>query len=243
MLKVRYKIILLVCMCAAFLLSKQLTPEIDLTKRLPADTFISQIPETFEGWVRVPSHTIAIDLYQKADGERTTDNPYDDTFIQSYRNANGHVIELAIAYGALQRQEVKIHRPDLCYYAQGYEVESLLPQQFALPTVSQTIAGQQMRVNSGDQQQLVSYWMRIGDLFSQSAWQTRLFLIKQGLQGKVPDGVLVRVSSIIEAGSSTDHKTLARQQQAFLSDLLNAVKQTEIEPLLLGEKLANSKTI
>lgn len=236
----RHQFILLVCMVIAVLLSMLLTPKIDLSKRLAADTFLTQVPEQFGDWERVPSRTMAIDLYQKTDGERTTDNPYDDTFIQSYRNSSGHIIELAIAYGALQRQEVKIHRPDLCYYAQGYEVQSLVPETFALATLKQSIAGQRMQVSSGEQQQLVSYWMRVGDLFSQNAWQTRLYLIKQGLSGNVPDGVLVRVSSVMD-GDNKRH--LAAEHQSFLDALIKAVHQTPIEPLLIGSKLLDDKTI
>ncbi len=230
----RNQIILLFCMALALFLSVQLTPKVDLTKRLPANTFSKQIPAQFGEWQRVPNRTMAIDLYQKNDGERTTDNPYDDTLIQSYRNKTGHVIQLAIAYGALQRQEVKIHRPDLCYYAQGFEVESLQPEQIKLSSVGQKVAGHKMQVKSGDDQQLVSYWMRIGDLFSQSAWQTRLYLIKEGLKGNVPDGVLVRVSSAIES-SSTSKQTIAVEHQSFLDALMKAVHQTPIEALLLGE--------
>ncbi len=228
----RNQFILLACMALAMVLSIQLTPDIDLSKQLAVDTFLTQIPKQFDGWQRVPSRTMSIDLYQKTEGERTTDNPYDDTFIQSYRNTNGHVIELAIAYGALQRQEVKIHRPDLCYYAQGYEIQSHLPETFSLVSANQKVAGQRMQVSRGDQQQLISYWMRIGDLFSQSAWQTRLYLIKQGLLGNVPDGVLVRVSSVIQSGNNS---ALAAEHQSFLNALLTAVHQTPVEPLLIGK--------
>lgn len=237
-----YQYALFACMVFALLLSIQFTPEVDLSKHLPANTFKQQIPARFGEWQRVPNHTIAIDLYQKTDGERTTDNPYDDTYIQSYRNQSGHVVELAIAYGALQRQEVKIHRPDLCYYAQGYEIKSLLPDQFVLSTTTTPVAGQRMQVRSGDVQQLVSYWMRIGDLFSQNAWQTRWYLIKEGLQGNVPDGVLVRVSSVM-SDSPYDTQALATLHQSFLSDLLRAVHQSPVESLLLGKGNIDRKTI
>lgn len=229
----RNQFILFCCMTLAFFLSVQLTPTVDLSKRLPANTFLKQIPAQFGEWHRVPNRTVAIDLYQKNDGERTTDNPYDDTLMQSYRNKSGHVIQLAIAYGALQRQEVKIHRPDLCYYAQGFEIESLLPEQITLSSVGHKVAGHRMQVKSGSDQQLVSYWMRIGDIFSQSAWQTRLYLIKEGLKGNVPDGVLVRVSSTIEA-SSASKQMMAVEHQSFLDALMQAVHQTPIEALLLG---------
>ncbi len=38
--------------------------------------------------------------------------------LRSYVNANGDVVMLALAYGRHQRQEIKIHRPELCYTSQ-----------------------------------------------------------------------------------------------------------------------------
>lgn len=240
MISRRDQCVLLVLMVLALTVSWYLTPAIDMSKRLPAKTFKNLMPKQFGDWQLVSRRTISIDLYKKTDGERTTDNPYDDTFIQNYRNDKGQVIELAIAYGGLQRQEVKIHRPDLCYYAQGYEIESAEPSRLSLKTSGRSINSHHMQVRKGQDQQIVSYWIRIGDLFSQSAWQTRLYLIQQGLLGEVPDGVLVRVSSALPInGANTG--AIAARHHAFINQLMSAVHQTPIEPLLLGGKLVDKK--
>lgn len=235
MLNRRNQYLLLAFMVLALFLSWQLTPTIDLSKRIPAETFANQIPIQFGEWQRVPRRTMAIDLYQKIDGERNTDNPYDDTFIQSYRNQHGQVVELAIAYGGLQRQEIKVHRPELCYYAQGYQVLSNTRNNIALSTIGGSIKGQSMQVRHGKEQQLVSYWIRIGDLFSQSAWQTRLYLITQGLLGNVPDGVLVRVSSVLPDRDANNEAWQALHQ-SFLNHLIKSIQGKQVELLLLGER-------
>lgn len=228
------QIILLATMLLSSLISIAFTPVVDQTKRLPTGTFASQIPEGFAGWQHIPSQTINIDLYQKTNGERTTDNPYDDSIIRTYQHSDGQTVQLAIAYGALQKQEVKIHRPDLCYYAQGYDVKSLENVRFSLPNDNDGVQGNKMIVQSGSTFQLVSYWIRIGSLFSQNAWQTRLYLIKEGLLGRVPDGVLVRVSSTLSTESQ--HHDTALIQQAFINDLTNAIQNKSVLKLLLGEQ-------
>jgi len=42
--------------------------------------------------------------------------------MRAYQNSQGQIVYLALAWGEQQRQEVKIHRPDLCYVAQGFKV-------------------------------------------------------------------------------------------------------------------------
>ena len=66
--------------------------------------------------------TTAIDPRSQRPGETDPEAPYDDVLMRSYTNAHGEVVMLALAYGRHQRQEIKIHRPELCYTSQGYAV-------------------------------------------------------------------------------------------------------------------------
>jgi EpsI family protein len=118
--------------------------------------------------------------------------------MRTYVNSKGQQVLLALAYGKSMRQEVKIHRPELCYYAQGFDVKSLLSSDFGIVSAhSQPIVGKNMLAVNQNYQEAVSYWIRIGDLYSQSPWQTRFYIIKRGLVGDVVDGVLVRASVVL----------------------------------------------
>lgn len=225
-------ILLLVMLLAAFL-AYCLAPSHIHVKRLTINTLAQGIPMSIGSWSTVPTKQIAIDLYQTTTGERTTDNPYDDTLIRTYQHVDGSQIQLAIAYGALQQQEIKIHRPELCYYAQGYEVYAHKDATFKTirPNIND-VKGKVMLAKNGNNLQLVSYWIRIGRLFSQNAWQTRLYLIKEGLLGRVPDGVLVRVSTKL---NSVKNKSELMQQQAdFLLKLQQEIDHQPTIGLLLG---------
>jgi EpsI family protein len=103
-----------------------------------------------------------------------------------------------LAWGHKQQQEVKVHRPDLCYVAQGYKVNSLNPAVFPLSGASGTQAtGKHMVATGGGNIEAVSYWIRIGSLYSENALETRMRILKEGFNGKIPDGILVRVSQSV----------------------------------------------
>lgn len=100
----------------------------ELARRPDAATQIdlnALVPKEFGEWREVRSAFVQVDLTPRRDGEeaeRTTDSPYDQTVIRTYVRRAGATVMLALAYGSKQRQDVKIHRPELCYVAQGFQV-------------------------------------------------------------------------------------------------------------------------
>ena len=147
--------------------------------------------------------------------------PYDQTVMRTYVDDQGHAIQVALAWGRHQRQEIKIHRPELCYPAQGLAVESLKDTQFPLLLANhQAVVGKRMIAqSSAGQKELVSYWIRIGSLYSGNAWQTRLHIMQEGLAGRVTDGVLVRVSQRVS--NDQDFDAAFARQERFIADLYN----------------------
>lgn len=67
----------------------------------------------------------------------------------------------------------------------------------------------------------VSYWIRIGSSYSPSAWTTRYRIFSDGLRGRIPDGMLVRVSTIVPSAESAVPATY-RLQEGFLAELVAA---------------------
>ena len=78
----------------------------------------------------------------------------------------------------------------------------------------------------------VSYWIRIGDIFPRSASQSRWYIFRQGMSGNVPDGILVRASSV-QSGADGTIRAYQIQQQ-FLGDLVNALSP-ESKRLLVAQ--------
>jgi EpsI family protein len=138
---------------------------------------------------------------------------------------------LALAYGSHQRQEMKIHRPELCYTSQGYAVLQKSDVTIAFPKLA-SVQAARMLVTAPGRSEAVSYWIRIGDLHSDSAWKTRAYLFSEGMQGRVVDGMLVRVSQVVPDAAATT-ATRYELQERFLGELLDAMP-ADARRLLVG---------
>jgi EpsI family protein len=160
------------------------------------------------------------------------DQPYDQVVMRSYRNEAGQMVQVALAWGRNQRQEVKIHRPDLCYPAQGFHIDHLSShffQKIKTPR-GDPVLGKKMLVNSGRRYEVVAYWMRIGDVYSENAIDTRLKIFKDGLNGTMTDGILVRASVVTDSSDGFDAKVALLE--SFLEKMTGAVQGTAKELLV-----------
>jgi EpsI family protein len=189
------------------------------------------VPRKFAGWRELDAPTSAIDPRGQRPGETDPEAPYDDVLMRSYTNANGDVVMLALAYGRHQRQEIKIHRPELCYTSQGYSVLQQSDATLAMSAQS-AVHGARMLVSAPGRSEAVSYWIRIGNLYSTNAWKTRAHIFSEGLRGRVVDGMLVRVSQIVPDAAATGAARYEVQEK-FLGDLVHAMP-ADARRLLIG---------
>jgi EpsI family protein len=168
----------------------------------------------------VPLPYVPVDVLLAEPGRTNLSNPYDQVVMRAYANPAGNVIALAVAYGAHQRQEVKIHQPELCYGGQGFRLVDRQDMAIrAEPAGVRVIPGRHLHAESPQGNEAVSYWIRIGDVLSQSAWDTRWHIFREGLSGRSTDGVLVRASSVV--ATSKEATVAFTQMDAFLSDLMS----------------------
>jgi EpsI family protein len=191
--------------------------------------FDERLPKQLGQWQYARASLQQVSAY--AAKETDLSQPYNDVVMRTYADPQGHQVMLTLAWGQRQRQEVKIHRPDLCYVAQGFKVASLQSvdlkgfEGYARPIVVHHMVAQDSRGFEA-----VSYWMRVGAEYSDSAFDTRLHIIKEGLQGRIPDGVLVR--------ASVRTTSLAAAQEAFpmLDEFLHTMHQAapaQLKPYLI----------
>ena len=181
------------------------------------------LPKQVGQWQEVLNPLVQVSMSTTA-AETTQDQPYDDQITKTYADAGGHHIMVAVAYGAKQRQEIKIHRPELCYPAQGWKVVSQSPVVFNLHSPSgQPVLGHRMLAAQEQVSEAVSYWIRIGESYSDSPWTTRMVIIREGLKGRMTDGVLVRFSQRIPPG--TDPTEAYTLQEQFARQFVAAVRQ------------------
>lgn len=180
------------------------------------------VPTAFGDWKEVASDAEQVDPGKNAE-DPSTDRPYDDVLMRAYGNSRGDVVLLTLAYGRNQRQEVKIHRPDVCYTAQGFQLVSRSSVSFPVSGVSgKSVDGMRMLVTAPGRTELVSYWIRIGDVFTDNAWAIRYHIFQQGVSGHAVDGMLVRASQIVtDSGAASPERF--RLQERFLADLVLAL--------------------
>lgn len=184
----------------------------------------TSVPEQFGDWKTLPNPLIQASL--STDGATSTDQPYDEIVSRTYVNSQGDVVMLALAYGKNQRQEIKIHRPELCYPAQGFKVMSLKPAVFhgiESKLTGDNIVGKRMVVYGKGTNEVVSYWIRIGDTFSASPWRIRWQIMQEGLQGRMTDGILVRLSQRVSPG--TDPARVYEVLEQFAAEMVAATPE------------------
>lgn len=192
--------------------------EVQLGKPLNAE-----VPATFGNWKEVPSPFVAVSAELRREGaQQSAIATYDDLLSRTYQDDNGRRIMLSLAYGRNQRQEQKIHRPELCYVAQGFRVLEL--QDVRMPVLGvasgQAIDGKRMLASASGRLEAVSYWIRVGDTYSSSALKTRMHILREGLAGRIPDGILVRASMIVDNNKSADAAYPVMEE--FLYQLVSA---------------------
>jgi len=145
---------------------------------------------------------------------------YDRIETRSFRRRDGTTIMLMLAYRRAQHQEDRVHRPELCYIAQGYVLSD--DRDVPVPVNGHNIPARSFTAEGIDRREQVVYWIRTGDIISNDALNVRWEIFSKGLEGRLLDGLLVRASIVRPAGLgnlAAEDESLIRQ---FLAQLLAA---------------------
>ena len=123
-----------------------------------------------------------------------------------------------------------MHRPELCYAGQGLQV---IEQNYAPLELgpNNKLLATHMLTQGASRLEPVTYWIRTGDRISTSAWQSRLEILKEGMHGRIRDGILVRVSQALPPSASPEASY--RVQENFLQELYAAAEPAG-KRLLIG---------
>lgn len=200
-----------ICMLAAAGLAYAMKPTRQV---VGADTFQLEtaIPRQFGAWTEQKQQVQIVDPRQ----QETIDRLYSQVLMRSYVNGEGVRVMLSIAYGSNQSDDLQVHRPEVCYPAQGAQLLSTVNA--SLPTQWGEIPARRLTTQFGPRHEPVTYWVMIGDRAIIGSLQGKLAQLRYGFRGQIPDGMLVRASTI-----DPDDKRAFAQQAQFLTDLLAAV--------------------
>lgn len=196
-------------------LAVALMPSERMAEERPPIALEKIVPRQFGDW-RIDDTMVPVSV--SADVQERLDEIYSQTLSRTYANDQGQRIMLSIAYGADQSGDGnQVHRPEFCYTAQGFQLLSSrvgqLVTQYGVLPVRRLLAVQ------GPRNEPITYWITIGDKATLPGLQRKLNQLRYGLTGVVPDGMLVRVSSI-----NPDTDSAYELQAAFVRDLLASME-------------------
>lgn len=198
----------------AAVLSVALKPNDRMVERLAPLVLAEMMPARFGTW-RVD--TGVAPMLISADVQAALAALYTETLERTYINDRGERIMLSIAYGRDQGGDgTQVHRPEFCYSAQGFGLSGI--QSGSLRTSRGSLPIRRLVASQGPRQEPVSYWVTVGEHATLPGLQRKLIQLRYGLDGKIPDGMLVRVSSI-----DRDAGRAYVLQDAFIRDMVDAL--------------------
>lgn len=195
---------------------------------LPKNSTIEKsIPLSFSGW----EAQSVDDLVGPAQAGRLARALYSETVARIYfEEKTGKAVMMLAAYGDTQSDLLQLHRPESCYPAVGFTLRSAesvsvpLPGGVILPA-RRVIAYTEQRTED------ILYWARMGEALPRTGGEQRMARLQNAMQGYVPDGILVRCSTI--GATAEGYASLQR----FVGAMLEAVEPAN-RPALVGADLA-----
>lgn len=205
---IRKALILLVLMLGASFLSVALIPTVK-TSTTQID-LAALVPLRFGDWREEEN------LFSPIVNPQTQEmisQIYSQTLSRVYINNDGRRIMLSLAYGADQSHDNQIHRPEVCYPAQGFR---LVEKKNVYIKIGETsVPAMRIVAKMGARIEPVTYWIRLGDVLIRGNLEQGITRARLGLQGYIPDGILFRISEI-----NTDVENSFILQDRFISDMI-----------------------
>lgn len=210
MKKMTLSVVLFALMASTAAVTQGVAPTIKMADKRAPFNLETQIPKSFGEWHLDPT---VIPLQVDPDTQARLNRIYNQTLSRTYINRDGERVMLSMAYGGDQSDQMGLHKPETCYSAQGFDVRSNVAVEVKLPQGA--LPARQLLAVAGARSEPITYWVTIGDKVTRSGIDQRLEEIRIGLTGTVPDGMLVRVSSI-----DTDTTHAYPVQEGFIRALI-----------------------
>ncbi len=118
---------------------------------------------------------------------------YDQVLTRVYLAPDKLPIMALLAYGSVQNLSLELHRPDECYPQQGFTITDPEPLPLLLAGRSVSASVLTARRVGGYVEQVV-FWSRIGTHFPATRDAQSWLVARENFAGRMPDGLLVRLS-------------------------------------------------
>lgn len=206
-------------MASGSLLGGLLQPTRMMAKERARAPISLALPDSIGGW-RMDKSTPVVEL--PPDVAAQVKSIYTEVADKVYVDSSGNRMMVTLAYGRDQSDGFKVHRPEICYAAQGFTVSS--PKHTLLDLGDRKIKVNRVDTSLAARSEPVTYWMVIGDKVVDTPLSHKLEQIKYSFSGLVPDGLLVRVSSL-----SPNNEASYQMHERFVREWLKSVPIAERE--------------
>lgn len=183
----------------------------------PSVNLDQMVPASFGDWKIDPN---VVPIAPSPEVKATLDRIYSQTLGRTYVNEKGEHIMLSIAYTGRIDQQMDVHRPEVCYPAQGFDIRGLsggsVSTQFGNIPVRHLVGRLRARVEP------ITYWITAGDRAVTGGLQRKLSKFIYSISGQVADGMLIRVSSIDQ-----DEAHAYQVQEQFINSMVSALAEKD----------------
>jgi len=169
-----------------------------LAEQQPRFDLDAAIPSQFGDWHATGD---AVPVQAAPEALADFDRIYSQVLARTYVDKGNRRVMLSIAYGGDQRNDrMQAHRPEYCYAAQGFEVHRIRDEDVV--TNAGSLPVRRLLAQRNSRREPITYWITVGDRAARPGLERKLAQLRFGLRGTVPDGMLVRVSSLDPDGRS-----------------------------------------
>lgn len=196
----------------AVVLAETFKPRQLLAHTRTAYDYEALMPTRFGEWAQLPLQQGQVVDPGLAD---TLNRFYSQTVTRAYTDEAQNLVMLSLAYGEVQSDAMRVHLPEVCYTAQGFDVTTLgeRPLQLGATTIPLSLAA----AVQGQREEMIAYFVRIGESVVGRGMRRKLAQMEYSLNGLIPDGLLLRVSSF-----GHDTEAAFGLHRRFISQLFDA---------------------
>lgn len=163
---------------------------------IAGNLFEKWVPKAFGRWTSVSESGVVL-----PPPDTLRDRLYDNLVTRVYASPGAPAVMLLLAYNNAQDGVLQIHRPEVCYPVGGYDLSPT--RKVEVPVGNRKIPANFFTATGPDRIEQVQYFTRLGDSFPRSWAEQRLAVIRANIAGDIPDGMMMRVSTLgIEAAEA-----------------------------------------
>jgi EpsI family protein len=209
-----------IALVAAAVLAHVLTPHKLMAQASASLNLEMMIPRQFGTWTLMPN--IAPVTPAEPEGyvqpDEKSSKIYSQEVGRGYTDGHGNIVMLMVAYGPVQNFRLKAHRPEICYTAAGFRVSEKADAEVDYRDGGPPLKVVHVVAERESRLEPISYWMRVGNDITTGIVDRQLIRLKYGLRGLIPDGALMRVSTV-----GLPKQASYQLQDQFIRDLLAAL--------------------